>query len=820
MSPVLHRDLRITEDVSVRLVLSDDRVNNTAKVTLMYTDGIISKIIGDYTYPSAIRLRDTTPAVIDFTIPVSSPVTVPAGYKLVLMFTNLGTGNTYFRVYHNSDAAQNSNISMSVTDYVGVDWIKSYDVFGVTSTAYVEGESLRISAQVSDPFGAYAVANARIAIYNPSGVTQVAGTTLMTYDNTDSAAVPGYKQYYYDYTIPASPETGMWSAVVEGEEDNGAVSSRVYNFYVRAPDHIQLNPVFSVIPAGNEVALKSQVVDIDGNSLNSAQLITVTVNGSAIFSAAPAGWTGEGTNTIYGNTNAAGYAEFSVYNAAAENVTITPACALAGSPANNINSYIWFTPPHHASVSVTDGIAAAGVAGTGETVRVWIEDIYGNTVSSSQFVTVTLDNGGYFSSVPAGWSGAGTGTAFGFTNAAGYEDLIVKNNTAATVIVDTDSSGWGFTAFDESASVKFVAPGVDHVEITDAGSGTLTASNERVLNIKVMDADGIVVPIAQEVVIYTSGAATFTASTLTGVTGLGTNTVTGTTASTGLASITVINYTAQPVTITPDSTLSGSISVPDRDVSAVITWGPGTADHVVASAAADYSEIGGTVLINLQVVDMYNNNVPGARPISVTTTGAAIFTSTSLSSAAGINTAALSGTTDSLGAGYVYLYNETAQTNSVTPNSALAGSVAVPDRDIGTKVIFTSNMPTPTVTATATITATITRTSTLLITTTATPTATLTITQTTTQTTTPTVTGTNTQTVTETITQTTTPTVTGTNTQTVTQTITQTTTPTVTGTNTQTVTQTTTPTVTETNTQTVTQTITQTTTPTVTGTNT
>ena len=289
MSPVLYRDLMITNDVLVRLVVSTGRTgfrnyNNTAKVTLVYTNGITSGVIGEYTSGN-IRLADNDYQVRNFNINVSSPVNVPAGYRLALVFTNRGTGNTYFRVYHNSNAAQNSNISMSVTDYVGVDWIKSYDVFGVTSTAYVAGESLRISAQVSDPFGAYAVANARIAVYNPSGVTQVAGTTAMTYANTDSSSLPGYKQYYYDYTIPALPEAGMWTAVVEGEEDNGVRSARVYNFYVRPPDHIQLNPVFTAIPAGNEAALKSQVVDIDGNSLNSTQLITVTVNGSAIFSA-------------------------------------------------------------------------------------------------------------------------------------------------------------------------------------------------------------------------------------------------------------------------------------------------------------------------------------------------------------------------------------------------------------------------------------------------------------------------------------------------------------------------------------------------------
>ncbi|HPI04312.1 MAG TPA: hypothetical protein PKZ78_10785, partial [Candidatus Goldiibacteriota bacterium] len=483
MSPVLHRDLKVTGNIRVNLVLTDNNVTNSATVTLFYTNGQKSYLIGERASGNIRRGNSNTRTAFDtFTITPSLPLVIPAGYKLAVLFNNRGTGNTYFRVYHNS--LQISNVSMSVSDYVGVDWIKAYDAFGVTSNAYVAGENLKISAQVSDPFGAYAVANARIAIYNPSGVTQVAGTTLMTYDNTDSASVPGYKQYYYNYTIPASPETGMWSAVVEGEEDNGVRSTRVYNFYVRAPDHIQLNPVNTIIPAGNEALIKSQVVDIQGNSLNSPQLITVTVNGSAVFSSAPAGWTGEGTNTIYGNTDSRGYAEFKVRSFDPENVTVTPSCALPGSPGNNTNSYIWFTPPHHASASVTDGIAAAG--GTGEPVRIWIEDIYGNAVASSQFITVTLDNGGYFSSVPAGWSGAGTSTAFGFTNTSGYEDLTVQKNSPGNVKVMPDSTSWGFPAFDEGADINFVLPGEYHIEVVDAGSGTLTASNVRVLNIKVM----------------------------------------------------------------------------------------------------------------------------------------------------------------------------------------------------------------------------------------------------------------------------------------------------------------------------------------------
>ncbi|PKL90825.1 MAG: hypothetical protein CVV21_11120, partial [Candidatus Goldiibacteriota bacterium HGW-Goldbacteria-1] len=808
LSPELYRGLRITQDIPITLILSTGGVSMNGTAYLFYTNGFNSALIGTAAFNN-INRADGAQIVYTRNVNITAPVEIPAGYKVVLRFENTGNNDSHFNIYHNS--TERSNLAVYTTEYVGVDWIKSYDAAGNTKDAHASGGTVRFAAQVSDPFGAYDVAGANIIIYNPSGVT-VSAYAAMDYDSQGT----GYKVFYNDFVIPPAGPEGVWHAYVEGVEGNQAKSGRSYYFSVSAPDHIRLYPQSKNLPAGEPFMMSAQVVDINGNSMAVVQAITVTMNNNAYFVSVPVGWSAPGGNMVYGNTDLSGYAEFYVNDMEAEPVTVTPQSALAGSqafPDRDEKTYLIFLPPHHISARADDGIAVMGAAGTGEPIRIYLEDVEGNTIGAARHVTVTAGAGGYFDSVPAGWGGAGTGIVYGQTNLSGYADLVLKSSVTGIITVTPDSSAWGAPFYDESTEVRFVAAGADHVVIEDSAGGTLTAGAQKPLTLKVVDGDGLTVIGAHSVSVACSGNATFTASTLTGVSGIGTGLITGQTdILTGEASFTVINYTAESVTVSPDSSYAGSVSMPDRDENIVLTWLPGNADHIRALSTQEYVEIGALVTINLYVVDRYENRVNSAEAISVNVSGAAMFISSTLSGVSGLNTASVTGTTDASGFGTVSVYNESAQTNIIVPGSTtLIGSNAVPDRDISDTVVFTSDLPTPTITVTFTISPTVT------ITSTSTPTRTITRTVTLTATPTPTQ---EDKTPTPTVTSSVTPSVTGTNTQTVTQTTTQTVTAsvteTVTRTNTETITETVTQTVTETATRTATETITETATQTVT----
>jgi hypothetical protein len=837
LSPVLYRDLRIVNNtIPVNLMLNrqtgpgTDFIDTT--VILFYTNGINNYQIGK----AVIRVNANQ--MFTFNIPVVSTVIVPAGYKLALLVNNGGNNNRWIRVFHSSSTApdERSNISLQVTDYVGIDWINVYDIAGNTNPVIAAGTLAHIATQISDPFGSYDIntANARITIIDASGTTVVNNSALV-YEDVDTGNPSGWKRMFYNYNIPLAGPEGEWKVIITAVEGNGATNSRIGKFMVKTPDHIRILPLYSEIPSGNNVNLSVQAVDISGNSIAIATWVTITANNNAVFNSVPSGWGGNGTNTIYGLLNSYGFASISVTDTIPESVTITPDSNLIGSkaiPDRDEKAFIYFTPPHHAIAIATDGIAVAGASGTGESVRIWIADINGNTIAFSRWVTVTASASGYWTSAPAGWTIAGN-LAYGPTNANGYADLIVKDNNTETITITPDSSPWGNHSYDVSCNVVFVAPGADHVVLADPDGGTLTAGAQKTLNIKVVDADGLTVSGNYNISISAPEKATFTATTLTGASGIGTGYLTGTTDANGQGTITIINYYAQGLTVTPDSSLQGSLATPDRDVPVYLVWLPGQADHIRAKTTVEYTNIGATVLINLQIVDLYGNSVASSQYINVTVSGAAIFTATTLSGATGLNTNSVFGTTNSNGFATITLYNETAQTNTVTPHSTiLPGSTASPDRDEITIVTFTSNLPTPTATATYTVTLTRTPTFTITpsvtstytvtptVTETVTPSVTPTVTETVTPTVTPTITPTITETVTPSVTQTVTPTVTETVTPTVTETVTptvtETVTPTVTETVTPTVTQTVTPTITETVTPTVTETVTETVTPTVT----
>jgi len=619
MNPEMADDFRITGNISVPLVLTTNNRTLSATVTLFCSKGSEAYVVGESTLEN-IRITNTSPSTRTFVISVPTPVTVPAGFKLVLRFNHnrFDTTAGYFRVYHSS--TQRSRIALSTPTYIRVDGISVFDAAGNTRSALEAipaGAQGSFGARIADPLGAYDITGATLTIVDSAGTTRV-NAAAMTLLATDTASPALWKWYRYPYTFPATP-TGKWTAFITANESNGVVQTRLREFYIGAPNYVALFPDVSSQPVNMPRTLTAQVFDAFGNSLSSAQTFTLTATGAATFTSPSAG------NPIVVTTGANGSVNVTLTDGTPQSVTVTPSHAW-GVSANDKIALTTFRPPDHAVATAVDGSAVVGAGGPGETVTIQLYDALNTIVADSRAVTVTVSGSAYFAAVPAGWSGAGTSLAFGFTNAGGQAVLDVRDTVAQTVTVAPDSGLWGVHASDVSTTVVFVAGGADHVVVMDSIGTPVTAGNTRVLNIRIKDADGNNVSGAQTITLSAGGSAFFSVTSLSGAIGVGTATVTGTTAADGSATITVADQQAEQITVTPNSSsLPGSLASPDRDQSVQVLFIAGVPDHVAASPIMQYPLTGTPAMVDLQIVDRYGNVTTSAATLSVILNGSAIL---------------------------------------------------------------------------------------------------------------------------------------------------------------------------------------------------
>lgn len=88
-----------------------------------------------------------------------------------------------------------------------------------TKAAYVQGDHAYIRATVSDPFGTADISDVSIVVKDPTGATIASGAMTPLADTNTS---DGSLSYEYDFTVPANPNLGPWTATVtakEGVED-------------------------------------------------------------------------------------------------------------------------------------------------------------------------------------------------------------------------------------------------------------------------------------------------------------------------------------------------------------------------------------------------------------------------------------------------------------------------------------------------------------------------------------------------------------------------------------------------------------------------
>ena len=224
-----------------------------------------------------------------FTINLGADYTLVAGDALTLRLVNSANGNKNLQVYQFNGGA--STISFPTSTVVNVDSVESYvDAWPGTTTRayYLHGDTVRIRAVASDPFGGTDVSGAQVTITDPDG-TVIVNAQAMAVVATGAAS----RTFEYSFAIPQQADIGAWTATVtahEGTEgtisDDGAGGFALRGEVVLAATWGAANPgdtVTLAIAGGLDAVAGSSIAPATTTSATAASLASTTLTLSEAF---------------------------------------------------------------------------------------------------------------------------------------------------------------------------------------------------------------------------------------------------------------------------------------------------------------------------------------------------------------------------------------------------------------------------------------------------------------------------------------------------------------------------------------------------------
>ncbi len=254
---VFASDFSLDSDITVTIYAAQDENRaGDATVTLSYG----STVVG-----SATQVIDGGTGVQAYVFTINPLVnTIPKGEALTLTYTSERKTVVWF-----DSATYDSRLDVDTTTYVNV--VNVTILNGTTYSeqyTFVEGDTVLIRANVTDPFGTQDIWGANVTVYAPDG-SVVVPTTPMTLEATDPSTPSFYKIYNYSFTLPIGSQTGVYRVVVEGIESNWVISTTESYFSILQPA-----PGVSIYPdhmtsdtAGSVVSYRHTVKNL--NSMNS-----------------------------------------------------------------------------------------------------------------------------------------------------------------------------------------------------------------------------------------------------------------------------------------------------------------------------------------------------------------------------------------------------------------------------------------------------------------------------------------------------------------------------------------------------------------------
>ena len=248
-------------------------------LTLFYTNGIGNSVqIGMNTSTIPVSTSQTTPSLFNYTIvQANSNVTIPAGSYLIVKIDNQQT--TAFNVWYTN--VYRSRVDVKTPTYVHVGAINTYNGT-VSSSIFNPGDTLNVTANVSDPIGAYDIASSTITITAPNGTVLVNNQT-MTLNLTDITKRALWKLYNYSYNLASGLTPGVYGVNITGYESNGVINRKNISITL-----ISNTTAILIYPNSTRIAVPGAVVSFKHTVTNLNAYRTDVVD---ITTVGPAGWT-------------------------------------------------------------------------------------------------------------------------------------------------------------------------------------------------------------------------------------------------------------------------------------------------------------------------------------------------------------------------------------------------------------------------------------------------------------------------------------------------------------------------------------------------
>ncbi|HEY8174012.1 MAG TPA: hypothetical protein VIH21_13070, partial [Dehalococcoidia bacterium] len=190
----------------------------TLQVTLANT---VTGTIGSATQTITLNTA-APPQLATFVIPNAPTVTFPAGSAFRVTITQTAPNNAGRNtlVYPVGSVGNYSRVELNSATVIDVNSVQTYNAAypgGAAQTNFSAGSTAYVRAVVSDPFGSFDIASARISIIDSASVVRVANAVLPMVADSGGAT----RTYEYAYAVPAGAPTGGWTArvtAVEGAE--------------------------------------------------------------------------------------------------------------------------------------------------------------------------------------------------------------------------------------------------------------------------------------------------------------------------------------------------------------------------------------------------------------------------------------------------------------------------------------------------------------------------------------------------------------------------------------------------------------------------
>lgn len=272
MTPALAASLALpAQNVPVQLWLTRAGAGTTRNVFVTLTVPGVGTLGTSPTL--AIVPPLAAPQLFTFSVPIPA-TTLAAGRTITATVQNATPQATrIITVWPIAPGGQRSNVGLNSNTVINVDSLQTFNIAfpgGVPTTNFAPGATVFMRAVVSDPFGSFDIAGARLTLLDPNGATVLNSVAMAQVADSGAAT----RTYELSYTFPGNAAPGPWTMRVVATEGTEATVTdlgvNVFNVVIPLPTLV--------------VAKTSQVIsDPFNNTVNpkripgSVQLYSITV---------------------------------------------------------------------------------------------------------------------------------------------------------------------------------------------------------------------------------------------------------------------------------------------------------------------------------------------------------------------------------------------------------------------------------------------------------------------------------------------------------------------------------------------------------------